>query len=96
MTQREQNIESICNACIEANPDGYEFGVPRPKRLADVLLAIDKRDSPPAVTSEGQFFQYDPEMGSIHLSGIWWNLRQDDLTLQSDETLTFIADLIAP
>lgn len=54
-------------------------------RLADVLLALDtnvdfKKDFPSADFENFCFNR--------------WNLRADDLTLQSDETINFIYDLV--
>ena len=60
-----------------------------------MLLAVDhNEDNPLALTGEGQFCQYEPETGIMHLSGEYWNLRADDLTQQSDETIDFIHQLL--
>lgn len=65
-------------------------------RLADVLRAIEKSnfDEAPMVTCEGQFTDYDPETGSLHLLGKWWNLAQDDLSQQPEETWDFLLTVI--
>jgi hypothetical protein len=65
----------------------------RPIRLADVLLAILKQD--PAnrtkllLESSGQFRQVFPNR-----LGPYWNLRADDLEKQSEETISFLYELL--
>jgi len=103
---RQEALNKIREACVKANPEivVYDCGSPchchtrneREIRLADVLLAIDGENelNPISVTSEGQFFQYDPEEGAIQLSRKYWTLRKDSLTDQSDECLEFLASII--
>jgi hypothetical protein len=83
-------LETIRQKCIEANPDlqyrlehliasdTFEVG---PIRLADVLLAMHSRDS-----------GWTPKEVMRLLS--LWNLREDDLTKQSPETIQFLASLL--
>lgn len=96
---KDEQIALIRAKCIEANPeieelvggDGDPFGnggpiiQDRPIRLTDVLLAIRQNE------------RYD-DIQVAKLVGIvglpLWNLRADDLTLQSDECITFLADLL--
>ena len=68
----------------------------RPITLADVLRAIDNcnSDNPPALTAEGQFCQYDPENGEMHLTGEYWNLKNDSLDAQSPETISFLEGVL--
>jgi hypothetical protein len=100
---RDQNIETIRTACIKANPEKVTLVVSEenpdttvfdgPIRLADVLLAIQATTTTKGTTlvnSYGIFmdthFNMDMNAG--------WNLRQDDLTLQSDECVAFLASLL--
>lgn len=131
-TQREEHIEKIRKACIEANREivelalGCEFErfdeiyricgrkekegvylvndgkvwtkemlemsrgitiIGRPIRLADVLncLWLGEFDSEIMLKNEQE---------KCHQICIMWNLRNDSLTEQSDETLSFIANLL--
>jgi hypothetical protein len=104
---RPQYLQSIREACIKANPEknwkGFKYGklgvINATCGLADVLLAIWKAN--PAnrtnitVESSGQFIYitYD-DAGAYKNAGPEWNLRKDDLTEQSDESLAFLADLL--
>lgn len=101
------NIEKITKACIAANPqiaNGERHDVcqmihERPIRLSDVLLAILAEN--PAYRSNinlepsGQF-KVRLDNGSFtewDLREIW-NLSNDDLEHQSEDTLSFIASLL--
>lgn len=102
---KEQYIEKIRKACIAANPDkkngccGEEWRehfcpncsnrIPFVFRLADVLLAIENRKS-----TTGFAMSSDGQMMSTALGRGYYDLRADDLTLQSEETLKFISDLL--
>jgi len=103
---RDEQLQTIRTACIEANPEinepctcpkggrwdgericdkcgGWEY-VPRPIRLADVLLAIES------------YPDYDEAVHGLLFSGPVdrrWNLHADDLTQQSDDCIAFLADL---
>jgi hypothetical protein len=69
----------------------------RPIRLADVLLAIDKNDEVVVnVDTEGVFayWKSPPKGGGNYRRGATWNLRKDDLTQQSDECISFLAELL--
>lgn len=107
--ERQLHIAFIRQKCIAANPnlaegdtitlhlDGtiLQATVTHGIRLADVLLVIDhNEDNPPTLTAEGQFCQYDPKTGVMHLSGKYWDLRKDDLTQQSPECIAFIYNLL--
>lgn len=69
----------------------------RPIRLADVLLAIDhETDEGIAITRQGRFLQLEDSGWRTQLNGLHgWNLRNDNLTEQSDETVDFIYQLLA-
>jgi hypothetical protein len=84
-----QKLKAVKNACIAANPQidkdearGIIFG--RPIRLADVLLAMTR-------VLNGEEAQR-PVLELIDD----WNLRADDLEKQSEETINFLYDLLAP
>lgn len=73
-----------------------------PVRLADVLLTIGGADI--MVNTGGQWIKYigESERGlsfiveaaSQMAVSTAWNLRQDDLALQSDECITFLTELL--
>ena len=73
--------------------------VSRPIRLVDVLLAIDKFHGNMFVDEVGCFvkpkrkeFTYNYVIKNDR--NIKWNLHQDDLSKQSEETIKFIAELL--
>lgn len=95
-------IEIIRAACIKTNPEietrridfededtGADTWIQDDTiRLADVLLAIGANGF--VVSGTGQFYTGDPaKFGQPH-----WNLRKDNLSEQSPETLTFLAGLL--
>lgn len=71
----------------------------RPIRLADVLLAIGKamtRGNSYFVDADGGFHEWFAPQGRLDLRTVGrWNLRADDLSQQSEETIDFIASLLA-
>lgn len=99
-----QKVYAIRSRCIAANPEigelkTFECGscgaddqqFYRPIRLADVLLAIGSGVRLEEQTSSGQL--------SIGVAGKGWtlyNLLEDDLTKQSQETIDFLTDLLTP
>lgn len=102
-------LEKIRAKVIEANPeiesrvrwtkvdpqfDGTDKGVeerlPAPIRLADVLLAM-KYDE---VISRHGVFGKEHHGDVIWEAGPKWNLREDDLEKQSEETLAFISKVL--
>lgn len=79
----------------EKTPRDYKI-IGRPIHLTDVLWAIYAR-GPEMKTRvnlecDGQFLTWTPEVG--HRLGPTWNLRNDDLSAQSEETLQFLANLL--
>jgi hypothetical protein len=87
---REQNIEAIRKACIAKQSKLTEIvHWKRPIRLADVLLAAIECDLEKIYPNEK--FPFTKVSATIVAL---WNLRKDDLTHQSDETLSFIASLL--
>lgn len=79
------------------NLDGIEI-IGRPIRLADVLLAINSStptDTAYAITESGGFLQIGDSSSIWERLDFHWNLLKDDLTLQSPETISFIAELLS-
>lgn len=94
-------IESQADSAIDiidpyCNMDGVEtdeffekqFNV---VRLADVLLVLNQANF--VYAGSGEFANHGWKAKSIP-TGIFWNLKNDDLELQSDETITFIHNLL--
>jgi hypothetical protein len=105
----EEKIQAIRQMCIEANPEiltkhlncqncfrlhGFcrcvvsAFITDRPIRLADVLLAMS--DPRLIITSHKGEFRFEGQESA------YWNLREDDLTKQSPDTLDFLFTLLRP
>jgi hypothetical protein len=98
-------LSDIRDACIKANPEiecRYAHGgfpppgesvckcEVRPIRLADVLLASQKNMFAIQTLLDGRL----TAVGDDASSHVIWNLRKDDLTLQSNECLEFISSLL--
>lgn len=72
----------------------------RPIRLADVLLTLRKVRKEIYMRSDGIFFNWykfaSPESGhnEVKSTYIEWNLKNDNLDNQSDETKQFLIDLL--
>lgn len=80
---------------VARSPRGNWDILGRPIRLADVLLAIQKKDTlenPININTYGHLELCGEEQ--IVLSRTTWNLRADSLTDQSDQTLLFLAQLL--
>lgn len=78
---------------------------PRPVRLADVLLAIKQKDTDMERTVEEMFggggavcnYLYSALQAFASMASIrkeFWNLHSDDLTLQNDDTISFLYELV--
>ena len=64
-------------------------------RLADVLLAMQgNHRAVVAVDINGHLLDCDNDMKEWVILEQKWNLRKDDLTEQSDETISWLADLL--
>lgn len=96
---KTEQIAAIRAKCIEAHPeiDHIQEAAPgrsealidgRPIRLADVLLAWETKyeELPDQTIGRGM-----EQLWSIYCK---WSLRADDLDQQSDETISFIHDLL--
>lgn len=96
-----ENIEVIRRACVAANPEiktrkeitsKYgDYDVEDDIRLADILFTLSERDYLFCVNASGLLYREDD--GPIR-PFVYYNLRKDSLTDQSDETLQFLADLL--
>lgn len=103
------SLDIIRAACIKANPEkehcffckkrGYAVDCPSPDpltlRLADVLLAMQGKENIIGISYNGDFLDCSPKMDNLWKKvGFPWNLRFDDLTLQTQETQDFIAGIL--
>lgn len=106
MTRNEQ-LDAIRAAAIKANSDiktrgrcsdGQGSDEPcedRLIRLTDVLNAIHTVSI--YIGDGGEMYKFVSFEGGGHLIrplGVKWNLRQDDITLQSDECIAFLWELL--
>ncbi len=93
---RQEQLETIRAACIRANPDRawirYEdVDTEWPVRLADVLWAWHEKADKDLQDKDIIPLPMRAMYGKIALH---WNLRKDDLTEQSDETISFLYDIL--
>lgn len=94
---------STCSGCKERycicnnrtfNPE-KGLSNPRVIRLADVLLATQgKRNGIIGVDKNGYFIDCDNDMNNVKIYGERWNLKENNLENQSEETINFIAELL--
>lgn len=96
---RAAQLEAIRAKCIEANPDREWIEVGdvvntddsfAPVRLADVLFIRKAFWSPRAASPENRRQATYEALEIVQK----WYLSRDNLTKQSDETITFLADLL--
>lgn len=91
MINRQEKIDFIRAKCIEANPSilDLELGI------ADSLLAIHGRDAI-LMDVDGSFVrEMCTEHGSeLHPLCTRYNFKTDDITLQSDETVDLVFNLL--
>lgn len=80
---RKKYIKIVQNAIAKA-------GGSRRGSLSDVLLAIE---SGPCNEDNATL---DGWRKTLHHTVVNWNLRKDDLTEQSDECISFLAELLNP
>lgn len=67
----------------------------RPIRLSDVLLAMDKKGLNYLVDLGGVFVkQIAIGLDKIEWTNYSWNLKEDDLSKQSEETINFLAKVL--
>ena len=105
------NIDKLKQVIQAANPEKFNDQVSKllrllgPKaaqytiRLSDVLLAMEstKKWPPYRIGTHGLFFVASQVSATPRYisTGIQWNLRDDNLDHQSDETKQFLIDLLA-
>lgn len=69
--------------------------IPRPIRLADVLLAIREKNHSCQIPLEASpLLWYEAGTGAVALPSFVWNIRKDSLEDQSEETLAFISSIL--
>lgn len=81
---------------FDGTDKGVEERLPAPIRLADVLLAINRSDQRKqghewVISTAGQFC--DISRG-YRWEAVLWNVENDDLEKQSEETLEFLAKVL--
>ncbi len=88
------NTALVSYAPYQENYEGRHYDkiehleiIGRPIRLADVLLAIK---SPFYINAYGQMESMGKDNG-----GISWDLKHDDLNLQTQKTINFLYDLLS-
>ncbi len=100
---REQKIERIREACVKANKDRYiawgNDNLDQTIRLADVLLVM--REQGVRASKIVLFLGFDVSLDNninpnyeVSYDHSYWNLRADDLTLQSDPTIDFLDEVL--
>lgn len=92
----ESKIRMVMESSGQLFPfdDNFEI-LGRPIRLADVLLAIEKKNLLIAIDEEGAFIQYDSIDGEYTLRVYEnWNLLKDSIYDQSEETINFLYELL--
>ena len=101
MKTRQENLQIIRDACVAANPKerviiGGVLEIITPIRLADVLLAVEGNDTRDLLRIDeyGVFWIGNSIEVVRENHKIQYNLRTDDITLQSDECIEFIAGLL--
>lgn len=100
----QDNMKIVLATCMKANPD-KDWGVEDRTdgmwkdscRLADVLLAIQQipKTSKLVVDDHGVFWDFNTLANStLQEKSFFWDLKNDDLSKQSPETLEFLANLL--
>lgn len=75
------------------NPKKSESFIDRPIRLADVLLILKERYSIGRVGDKGFWYSTMEDLGGGEAFRAW-NLLADDLTLQSEDCIIFIHEIL--
>jgi hypothetical protein len=84
---------TMCGGMCD-NDDGNKKTM-RPIRLADVLLALQSSKIWIGLDDSGAFVQFDASKPkTCSFLGINWNLSNDNLDHQSDETKQFLINLL--
>lgn len=88
----KDKIDKIRKACIKANPEkDFSFLTGDFVHLADVLLAMPVGYF--VKSDDGYFMQYT-ETDYPLCQECFWNLKENSLELQSEETINFIHELL--
>lgn len=101
----DQQLAEIRAKCIEANPEKvwdhktyHDYDVTPIIRLADVLYAVGEKDDTGLgllTVTGGGLMQYSENVTVKHSPRrVFYDLRADDLTQQSHETIAFIHSLL--
>lgn len=92
---KEEWWETAGGFAFNAKGDEYEI-LGRPIRLADVLLAFQKNKISGARISIDEDGSFAIDNGNIRMNhpNARWNLKDDNLDHQSDETKQFLIDLL--
>lgn len=77
----------------EKNMTGYMEIIGRPIRLADALLALGMKKNYGYVCTDGSLFEGGLDVENDFSYG-QWNLRKDSLDEQSEETVSFLYELL--
>jgi hypothetical protein len=95
------NLEKVRQACIAANKAHRDFrdcqhcGEGGEIRLADVLLAMQNTNASLVFYGDDKLCILEPRNRKAPgRKSTTWNLREDDLSKQSEETVAFIASLL--
>ncbi len=95
-----QYSENLCTECDGSKCNGIRVHSREP-RLADVLLAIDKVDSGYSISAWGGFEKWtnvsdtNDTFTLTNHPKIKWNLTNDSLSSQSEETIDFLYQLLS-
>lgn len=90
---RETNVIHSVRETLEG-VEKFEI-IGRPIRLADVLVAIgDLSNEAVVLDTKGRITDIKTATSNGFHGAVSWNLLLDDLTLQSEETITFIHSLL--
>jgi hypothetical protein len=93
----ENKLDLIRQKCVGANPvkwkdwDTFEYAE---FRLADVLLAIQNTRVQLAFYGADQLWIVESKAGLPGRVSTKWNLPEDDLMGQSEETINFLYELL--
>jgi hypothetical protein len=94
-----ENVKTGARFIIPTNgyPNDNHKILGRPIRLADVLLAIENANGNIELATYGEplhIGHYEKPEREGYYSKAYWNLRADDLEKQSEETISFLYELL--
>lgn len=102
-------IQFIKERCISANPDlgqainvspsiipprRYKDKSRRSIRLADILIAVYFHERKMRIGITGSMWKWNDSNGFIHLADVNWNLFDDNLENQGNDTINFLYELL--